>query len=79
MIETNLTVGILGMLCIVIAFVLDEFYKRFNQNTVQYNLLNILGSALLLYYGYTLSAWPFVVLNGIWLVAAGVKLVEVIR
>ncbi len=75
----NLSIGILGMLCIVVAFVLDEFYKKFNQNTAQYNVLNILGSALLLYYGYTLAAWPFVILNGIWLVAAGVKLVEIVK
>ena len=79
MIDLNLGIGIGGMLCIVTAFVLDEFYKRFNQNTVQYNLLNIIGSALLLYYGYTISAWPFIVMNGIWFVAAGVKLGDIVR
>lgn len=72
----SLMVGIIGMLCIVVAFILDEFVKKFNQNTAQYNLLNIIGAGLLLYYGVTLRGWPFVILNGVWLMAALVKLLN---
>ena len=72
----SLIVGIIGMLCIVVAFILDEFVKKFNQNTAQYNLLNIIGAGLLLYYGVTLRGWPFVILNGVWLMAALVKLLN---
>lgn len=74
MMEINLLVGITGMVFILVAFVLEEFYRRFNQDTVQYNLLNILGSGLLLYYAFTLSSWPFMILNGVWLIAALIKL-----
>ncbi|MEK6901691.1 MAG: hypothetical protein AABX37_05070 [Nanoarchaeota archaeon] len=77
MITYTLFIGILGMLLILIAFILDEFYKRWNQNTVQYNILNIIGSALLVYYALTLRAWPFVVLNIVWFAAAGYKLLQI--
>ena len=69
--------GMIGVLCILIAFLLDEFYKKINAETVPYNLLNILGSGLLIYYAYTLESWPFVVLNGVWMIAAVVKLVKI--
>ncbi len=72
-------VGILGTIFILTAFVLDEFVKKFNQNTVQYNTFNIIGSGLLLYYAYSLAAWPFVVLNLVWLLAAVIKLVKISR
>ena len=73
----QIALGILGMFLIVVAFVLDEFYKKFNQNTVQYNVLNILGSALLIYYAWWLQALPFIILNGVWCIAALMKLVKI--
>ena len=74
----SLIAGIIGMLCILVAFILDEFVKKFNQNTVQYNLLNIFGSALLLYYALILHGWPFVILNAVWLTAAFIKLSKIL-
>ena len=47
--------GLVGMLCILTAFILDEFVKKFNQNTIRYNLLNVVGSGLLLYYAFSLK------------------------
>ena len=67
-------IGFLGMSSILMAFVLDEFYKKWNQNTTHYNLLNLLGSGLLIYYAYTLSSIPFMILNGAWFITAGIKL-----
>ena len=78
MIQINLVVGIAGMLCILVAFILDEFDRRFNKDTCFYNILNIIGAGSLMYYGFTLRGWPFVILNAIWVVAAGVKLVRII-
>ena len=78
MVTLSLFVGIIGMLCILIAFILDEFSKDWRQNTIRYNALNVVGSALLLYYGWSLSAWPFVVLNAVWCTVAIVKLVELL-
>ncbi|HLC91202.1 MAG TPA: hypothetical protein VJI15_05550 [Candidatus Nanoarchaeia archaeon] len=79
MIDYNLLIGIVGMLCILVAFVLDEFNKRFNQETYFYNVLNIIGAGFLLYYGLTLKGWPFVILNAIWVIAALVKLVKLVK
>lgn len=75
--ELNFAVGIAGVIFILAAFVSDEFYKRFNSETVLYNLLNIAGSGLLMYYAYSLQSWPFVFLNAVWLGAAMVKLVKI--
>ncbi|MBI2666074.1 hypothetical protein HYX13_00520 [Candidatus Woesearchaeota archaeon] len=69
-----LIIGIFGMLCILTAFVLDEFVRRFNRDTVSYNALNFIGAGLLAYYGFTLRGWPFVGLNIVWCVVAGVKI-----
>ncbi len=74
----ELIIGIAGMGCILIAFILDEFYCWFNQETIQYNVLNMVGSALLLYYAFSLRGWPFVVLNAVWFLVATVKLVRVL-
>jgi len=70
--------GIGGMIFILTAFILDEFIPAFNQNTWRYNALNILGSGLLAYYALTIRGWPFLILNLIWLIVAGIKLVEIL-
>ena len=67
------------MILILTAFILDEFVKTFNQNTVKYNLLNLFGAGLLAYYAYSLVAWPFLALNLIWLAVAGYKLVKILN
>jgi len=72
-------IGTVGMLFILTAFILDEFVKKFNPNTAQYNILNIIGSGLLIYYSYTLDSWPFFILNLVWLITAGVKLVRIMK
>ena len=73
----ELGLGIIGMTLILVAFVLDEF-KKIRTDSVQYNLINIIGSGLLLYYAYTLQSIPFLVLNGIWFLVAGYKIVRII-
>ena len=75
----DLIIGIVGMTFILVAFILDEFVRKFNQNTVQYNLLNIIGAGLLTYYAFSLNSWPFMILNIVWLVVAGFKLTRIIR
>ena len=77
--DPNFIIGIIGMAFILIAFVLDEFVQKWNQNTLQYNILNIMGSFLLAYYAYTLPSIPFIILNAVWLAAAVVKLVRVLE
>ncbi len=75
----NLIIGIGGMIFILIAFVLDEFFKTWQQNTLRYNILNLLGSLLLLSYAYAIDSWPFIILNLVWFATAGYKLVELMR
>ncbi len=68
------------MLFVLVAFVLDEFFgKKYNQDTLQYNLLNIFGAGMLIIYGLSLKGWPFVILNSIWAIAALVKGIKIIR
>ena len=75
----NLYLGILGMILILVAFILDEFYKKFNQDTINYNLINVVGSGLLTYYAYTISSIPFLILNLVWLTVAVIKLAKIIK
>ncbi len=75
----ELIIGIVGMLFILVGFVLDEFWDKFNQNTIIYNVFNIIGAGMLIYYAFSLDGWPFVVLNSAWVLAAGIKLVKILK
>ena len=59
------TLGILGMIIILWTFTMVQSHK-WSQDSVRYDLLNFLGSALLVAYALDARAWPFVILNGIW-------------
>lgn len=74
----ELIIGIIGMLFILVAFVLEEFDRQFNSETILYNLFNVFGSALLIYYGFVIKGWPFVFLNTVWCLAAVVKLGKIL-
>ncbi|HLC52749.1 MAG TPA: hypothetical protein VJI98_05885 [Candidatus Nanoarchaeia archaeon] len=74
----NTIIGIIGLIFILAAFVLDEFFKKFNQDTVHYNLFNILGSVSLIIYSFQLMAWPFLILNIVWLLTASFKLSRIL-
>lgn len=74
----ELIIGIIGMVFILAAFILDEFVRKFNRDTIKYNLLNVLGSGMLLYYAFSLKGWPFVVLNLVWMGTALVKLAKIL-
>ena len=73
----DILIGILGMLFILIGFILDEFYKNWQQDTIRYNLVKVLGAGLLIYYAFTLDSWPFMILNGVWFLIAGFKLIKI--
>ena len=75
----NLIIGLVGMFLILIAFILEEFEKKFTSENIYYNFLNLLGSLLLIIYAYTLRGWPFLILNGVWFLAASVKTIEILR
>lgn len=60
-----LLLGILGMILILIGFFGVQTHTM-NQDDLSYDILNFLGSALLVSYGVAGHAWPFVILNGVW-------------
>lgn len=72
-----LIAGIAGAFLVLVAFMLNEFHSKINAEKVAYNLLNILGSGLLVYYAYALDSWPFLILNAVWMTAAVIKLVKI--
>ena len=75
----SMIIGLLGMAGILTAFLLDEFVKEWNQETLRYNLLNIGGAGLLVWYAVTLGSWPFIILNIVWVAAAFVKVGKILR
>ncbi|MBU0456990.1 MAG: hypothetical protein ABH824_02195 [Nanoarchaeota archaeon] len=79
MIDFNIIIGIIGMSLILIAFVLDEFYKEFNSNSIKYNMINIAGSGFLMFYAYTIKGWPFFILNSVWFITAIIKIIKLIK
>ncbi len=62
---TALTLGMIGMLLILIGFFMVQSH-RWSQDDLKYDLINAVGSLLLVIYGIEGRAWPFVILNTIW-------------
>ncbi len=57
--------GIVGATLILVAFVLEQT-KIWNSEMLKYDLVNLVGGVLLVYYGIKIKGYPFVVLNSIW-------------
>ncbi|HLD01102.1 MAG TPA: hypothetical protein VJC39_05125 [Candidatus Nanoarchaeia archaeon] len=74
MVGVNLLIGIAGMILLVLAFALNIFTRSWNSRTVKYNMFNLIGSGLMMYYAYTLYSWPFMILNLVWFTFALVEL-----
>jgi len=63
--DITLIVGILGMLCILTAFILGQL-NIWKNDSLSYDLVNLIGSGLLVYYGLLIKGYPFVLLNAVW-------------
>ncbi len=72
-------VGVVGMSLILIGFILDEFVDSLDQDTIYYNVINLCGAGCLVYYAYSIVSWPFLVLNAVWFLVAGYKLVLLVK
>lgn len=68
-------IGSLGALCILIGFILNQIGK-WKPRQFSYDMVNFVGSALLIWYAFLLHSTPFMILNGVW---ALVSLRDVIR
>jgi hypothetical protein len=58
-----------GVFLILVAFLLLTL-KKIQQQSVTYNLLNLIGAGLACYGSYLINAVPFIVLEGIWCLVA---------
>lgn len=73
--ETIQAIGSLGALCILIGFIFNQVGK-WKPRQFSYDALNLVGSALLIWYALLLHSTPFMILNSVW---ALVSLRDVIR
>ncbi len=73
MINLAVIIGVIGMIFLLTAFALNLF-KKITQDSLIYNLSNIIGAGLLAYYAYALHSVPFLILQAIWISFAVYKL-----
>ncbi len=64
----------IGMSLILIAFALN-YFKKIKRNSIEYDLLNLIGASILAFYAFTLQGWTFLVLNLIWFLIALIHLI----
>ena len=62
---SNELIGIIGMMSILLAFLLNQF-QVWQHDSIEYDLINLIGSALLIIYSIELKSMPFTVLNVVW-------------
>jgi hypothetical protein len=62
-------VGVAGATLVLIGFILVQTH-RLRDEDIRYDLLNAVGSALLLWYAYLLLSYPFMILNSVWLLVS---------
>lgn len=73
--DIALLTGIVGAFIILVSFILNQLNKLKNDDLI-YDLLNFVGSALLIVYSVFTNSPPFVVLNLVW---AAVSLKDIIK
>jgi len=73
MIGFTMTIGIIGMIFLLTAFALNLF-KKITQDSLIYNVSNIIGAGFLAYYACALNSVPFLILEIFWILFAIYKL-----
>lgn len=63
--ELNTSLGIAGMALILFAFLLNQM-SVWQNNNLKYDLSNLIGSGLMVYYAFTIKSFPFLILNLVW-------------
>lgn len=63
--DLNTTLGVIGMALILLAFILSQM-GEWEDTELRYDLTNLIGSGLMVYYAYTLDSIPFLILNAVW-------------
>lgn len=70
--------GILGAGIILIAFIMNQLDK-WDSETIQYDVVNFIGSVLLVLYAYQSQTWPFFILNSVWALFSAIGVVSYLR
>ncbi len=76
--EISLYIGILGMLLILFAFLLNQLNIWKNDN-IRYDVVNFIGSLFLVIYAIEGKMIPFLILNLVWTLYSAVDIVKDIR
>lgn len=63
--ELNTFLGIAGMALVLFAFLLNQM-SVWQNNNLKYDLSNLIGSGLMVYYAFTIKSFPFLILNLVW-------------
>ncbi len=56
--------GIAGMILVLIGFFMVQSH-RWSSDSIRYDIINLIGSILLVFYSIAGKVWPFVILNSI--------------
>lgn len=59
-------IGIIGALIILYTFVMNQL-EKLSADSFRYDFLNLVGSAILVYYAFALGSLPFLIINGVWM------------
>ena len=73
-----LIAGLIGMFLCLLAFFLDLF-DFIDQDSFQFAIINAIGSGFLTFYAITLNSIPFLILNGIWVIASIYKILLLLK
>lgn len=73
--ELTTLIGVIGAGMVLIAFIMVQMNK-WSPDSFQFDVVNFLGSMILVAYGLLLNSIPFVILNTVW---AAFSLRDVIR
>jgi hypothetical protein len=73
--DTGQWIGTIGVTLILVAYFLSVF-NRLNAKSAVFFTLNVLGSGLACYASWLINYWPFVFLEGTWLLVSLAGLVK---
>lgn len=71
--DTTTVFGSLGVALLLLAFVLN-LLNRLSRDSAAYKIINMIGAGLAGYASWLLDFMPFVILEGIWCLAAAASL-----
>ena len=62
-------IGFAGMALVLFAFLMNQF-RKWNSESVAYDVANTAGSLLLVIYAVILKSYPFLILNAVWAIVS---------